>query len=63
MPTSAASWPALARTDFEPFDALAECNCPGCGGRLALITYSTHEEKKENWDKLSEEEKRQWHER
>jgi hypothetical protein len=47
----------------EMFEELFELNCPSCSKRLFVVTYPTIEESRQNWDKLSEADKRMVEER
>lgn len=39
------------------YSELADYSCPKCGIRLAIVSFPTTEESRQNWDKLSEKEK------
>lgn len=56
----ACSWKGTGEqcTQGELFSELFEICCPSCGENVGLVMFPTIEESRENWDKVSEEDKR-----
>ncbi len=44
----------------EYFGELMDSSCPKCDTMLAIVSYPTSRESEKNWDKLTEEEKREF---
>ena len=42
----------------EVYRELYEICCPSCGGKVGLVLFPTTEESRQNWDKVSDEDKR-----